>query len=610
MAYRIEGKDIVISGFEQGIADTPYSGIADMRNIDIISVPGEASVNFDQTTVSKPAVFSATAYTAQNAGDTITTASTTGLYVGTAIVLASNTAGGLSNSIVYYVLNIVGNTFQVSLNPGGSAVVISSDGAGTFTTYQYGNQRGILAQAPVSYYVDRSGAGSGVGTTYIIDGSNYAWAIFATSIGTVPANSLIFLGNIGGAGASSTPGSGTVVWNQYLFLFGGTGTLDIMNIGTFISSGPVSAWTYNWKTGLGVTATRSRIATLLSQEDGNMYWTSAVGLGSLIETPGDTFDPTDANSYAITSTAVALPPNDEATCIAELGANLLIGGRLAFVYVWDKLSLGFNSLLNVPDLFTTNIIATSQNAYVFSGVRGRIYITNGSGIDLYKKFPDYLTGTVSPYIRWIDASFDKDEIYFSATATDNANTVLTTIAGSWAIDLETDALRMLNKLTSSGYSGTPSMVVPAPRASAGSTATNVPGTGVLVGWFSGSTYNVDMGLSTPYANYESYLQTDMIPVGTFLDPFTPSQVEWKTSVPIVSGEGIRVSYRTNLNDSFTTIGTTTTVGALSDMYQTNFQKAQWIQLQAELDSTTTTPSRVRLTELRIRDWPSGKNSRG
>ncbi len=186
MAYRIEGKDIIISGFEQGIAENPYTGIADMRNLDIVSVPGEAFVGFSTTNVGTPPVFNATAYTAQNTGDTITVASVTGLYAGCAIVLASNTAGGLSNSIVYYVGNIVGLTFQLWLNPTntGTAVAVTSDGTGTFTTYQYGDQRNVGTYAPVSYY---SFTGSSISPTlppgvFLTDASNYAW--FVPSSGT------------------------------------------------------------------------------------------------------------------------------------------------------------------------------------------------------------------------------------------------------------------------------------------------------------------------------------------------------------------------------------------------------------------------------------------
>lgn len=608
MAYRIEGKDIVIAGFEDGVSDSPYSGAPDMRNVELLTVPGEASVQLALAAATKPAVFNAVAYTAQNTGDTITVASTTGLYVGTAIVLAANTATGLSNGIVYYVFNIVGNTFQVRLAPAsGSAVAVTGDGSGTLTTYQYGNQRGTLAQAPVSYWVDRTGAFSGANGVLLMDGSNYLWLIQTTAT-SLPADTLIFLGNIGGLGASSLIQSGVAIFNGYIILLGETTVgEDYARVSTLLSSGPAIAWHYAWKN-MGTNAVNARVGVIISKEDGNMYWTSADGVGSLIEQPNETFDPTDSTTYSITDAAIPLPETDESTCLAELGTNLLIGGRNSFVYIWDKISLGFTGLLNIPDVFITFIVAASQNAYVFAGNRGRIYITNGSGIDLYKKVPDYLTGAISPYITWQDANFSRNQLLFGFTATSNAAATLTTTSGAWAIDLDNDTLRMINKTSNSGYAGTSRMVIERPTGNSSSPTLGLVGTALSIGWFSSGTYNVDIPSTTPYTNYESYIDTEMVPVGTYLDPFTPSQIEWKTSAPIVSGEGVAIYYRTNISDAFVAIGESTTAGALSDVYQTNFQKAQWVQFRLYVKSTASSPSYTRLTEMRIRDWPSGKDA--
>jgi len=609
MAYRIEGKDIVLSGFEEGISDSVYSGIADMRNVELITVPGEASVPYAQIAATVPPVRNAVAFTAQDAGDTITVASTTGFYDAVAIVLNTNTAGGLATGTVYYVGTITATTFQLFDNPAliGGAVPISSDGAGTFTTYQYGNQRGVNASAPNAYYVDRTGEMSVGEGVFLVDGSNYVWFLLSAASGNTPANSMVFMGNIGGVGASSSSAVGINIWKGYLFLLGtATHGVDIADIGDLWTDGPLTAWDYTWDN-WSTQALNSRIFTLVSQEDGNLYFTSTTGIGSLIENPGDNFDPTDSNTYTQNDSAVLLPSTDESTCIAELGQNLLIGARGTFVYVWNKIDPGFSNLLNIPDVLTSNIVATSQSAYVFAGNRGRIYVTNGSGIDLYKKVPDYLTGTINPYITWRDANFSNNQLIFTFYARNNADTILTTVAGAWLIDLQTDALRMLNKTTNSTYAGITMMAVPRPPASVND---NPTGTGLAVGWYDSTTYVVDVGTTAPYTTYETFIEHEMIPVGTFLDPFTPSQIEWKTAAPLVAGEGVKIYYRKNITDSFTLIGESTTAGFVSDLFQTNFEKAQWVQLRSERKSTATTPSFNRLTEVRIRDWPSGKNAKG
>ncbi len=612
MAYRIEGTDIIIDGFENGIANSPHEGIADMRNMDIIGVPGEASVSFKEVAATQPVVKNAVAYTAQNTGDTITpTGGTSGFYVGTAIVLAANTAGGLSNSVVYYVMNITGTTFQVSLNPGGSAVAVTSDGTGTFTTYQYGNARSLSSQAPISYYIDRAGTMGGVNAAYLVDGSNYAWVIFPIAIGTIPANTLIFLGNIGGTNAGVISGNGVVVWKGYLLLFR-TGFVDVLNLNTWFSTGPAAAWTYDWWNAPSSQQTNSKISAITALDDA-VYYTSTTGVGSILEVAGATFAPGTPATYTRNAAALALPTTDHSTCIAELGTNLLIGGQLSYIYPWDRISPSYNYPIIIPDVYSINIIGTNQNAYIFAGNRGNVYITNGSSAQLYKKVSDYLTGTVRPYIRWQDASYQRNQLYFSFIATTNADVALTTVNGAWAFDTQTDALRMLNKITNSGYSGQARMVAEMPQA----TLFDQPaGTALIIGWTVSTTYGVDLGSSDPYDSYESYLETDIIPVGTYLDPFTPSQIEFKLATPLVANEAVRLSYRTNVTEAYSLIidpehpaGETSTAGLLSSMYQTNFQKAQWVQFKIETKSTASSPSYVRLTEMRVRDFPSGKNAK-
>lgn len=509
----------------------------------------------------------------------------------------------LAPSTVYYVRNIVGLTFQLSLSPLGAIVNIGIDGSGTFTTYQYGNQRGLATvQAPNSYFVDRSGSVSGLYTIFLVDGSNYAWLLSNDTFGNIPANSLVFLGNIGGVGAGSASQSGVAVWNEYLFVFGNSATgLDIANVDDLLNDGPAAAWEYGWQTPSLAAASNQRVATLLSQEDSNLYFLTTSGIGSLLLTPGEVFDPSDTATYSFTDDAISLPTNDRSTCIGELGSLLYIGGRISFVYLWDKISPGFNSILTLPEIYVYNVIGAGQNAYIFAGNKGRVFLTNSASVDEYKRIPSTVAGAVNPYIRWLDASYSRNRIYCTFIAQTNTDAALTTVNGVWSVDVTTGALWMTNKTTNSGYSGRITMAVETPILSQ---ADQVPGTGLSVGWSSSvPTYGIDVGSSDPYTNYESYIDTDMIPVGTFLSPWTPSQIEWKTSAPLVAGEGIKISYRKNIADSFTLIGESTTAGAISDLYTANFEKAQWVQFRIETKSTATTPSYTRLTEIRIRDWP-------
>ncbi len=539
-------------------------------------------------------------------GNTIHTFTTSGSFV--------ISTSGLAPSSVYYVRNIVGLTFQLSLSLTGPIIDLVGDSVGTFTTYQYGNQRGLSGgHAPVSYYVDRQ-IGNFIGV-YLMDASNYIWFLTPTAIDTLPANSLLFMGNIDGAAASSASGGGVAIWNGYIFVFGISNVgVDLAPINDLFVSGPAADWSYNWWT-ISTAQVDRRVSLLVAQDDA-LYFTSNSGVGSILEKAGEVFDPTDSATYTRNADALVIP-NDQTTCLAEQGTSLLIGGSKSLVYPWDRISTSYSYPIILPDNFTTNIVGTNQNAYIFAGNRGRIYITNGSSVDLFKKLPDYLTGIVNPYIRWRDASYARNQLYFSFTATTNADADLTTVNGGWAIDLSAKALRMVNKITASGYAGQTTMVTEIPPISL---ADNPAGTSIILGWqTSGPVYGVDVGSGIPYSSLESFIDFDLIPVGTYLDQFSPSQVEWKTSSPLGANgtaETIRILYRTNITDAFVQIGSTTATGttvvgtttgtsvmsAISDYYQVNFQKAQWIQLRVEMSSNATTPTFNRLTEIRIRDF--------
>lgn len=528
-------------------------------------------------------------------------------------------SSGLTSGIVYYVRNIVGNTFQVSTSPFNTVVDITGITAGTFTTYQYGDQRNLDRLSPQSYYVDEVGQYLNAPCLYIVDSSNYAWVCFSgTFQSTIPAYSLIFLGNIGGIGASSDLAS-IIVWEGYIFLFsnGLADNIDVAEIETFWQDGPVTAWDYGWET---FGAPGIAVVLLSSNEDGNLYFSSAEGLGSLAEVPGEDFDPTNTNTYVLTDTAVTVPITDRVICMAELSSNIYIGGISSYIYVWNKLSPGFDQIMRVAEKYIRKIVASDQNLFVFCGNRGRIYISNGATCDIWKKIPDYVTGVVNPYIIWNDASFSRNQLYFSFTAKKNDDTQLTSVNGAWGIDISTQALRMVNRTTHTTYEGVSPMVVEMPLPST-FTSTQVVGSGLVIGWHIGTTtYGIDRPYTEPYTNNEAYMETEMIPVGTYLDPFSPSQIEWKTAVPLGANgtaETIKISWRPNLNSAFveigntsatgttvtgTTTGTTQNASAISDYYQANFEKAQWIQLKIELSSNATTPTYNRLTELRIRDF--------
>lgn len=635
MAYKVEkngqGYDIVINGFEGGVADSPYKGIADIRGANITSIEGEASVNFKTSKMTLPPAINAGAFTVNSTTDIFTyTPGATTLYNGCAIVFNTIvTSTGFSTGIVYYVGNLSGSTFQifialtglngaVSLGGGVPVNVGTANGSGTFTTYQLGKPIGRCLDNGETF--STTSAGTPSVASYIIDSKNQVWLCISNNIGSsavswVPG-SIIFVGNISSS-ISAGSSSSIAVWKGYLWVIRSS-AMDYWTMDTSVA--PASAWAYGWA-GLAPTASIVSRRALVAQDDA-LYFCNGGAVASVLENAGGTFVPGTASTYTANGSALELPNGEKAVCLAELGRMLLVGGVRTLVYPWDRVSTSYNYPLVVPERYISALVSTNANAYIFAGNRGNIYITNGANIQFYKAIPDHLSGTVQPFYLMNgngslnattasatapngDAIYLNNKIYLSFVSQSNTGTTLTTTTGLWAIDLTTDSLCMVNPLSYGTYAGQASVIVP-DQMTFGSY-----GEGVFVGWVDGSgNTGVDDTASTPYTAGETIIDMDMIPVGTYFAPYTPLQLEWKTSVPIGNNgtsESISLYQRKNLSDVFTLIGTTTIATAATENAQNvsnglkaNFQKAQWVQLRAVLTSNATTPTYCRLTELRMR----------
>lgn len=617
MAYRIEKNketgypEIIIDGFENGIADSPHEGLSDIRNSNITSIPGESMVNYSTVAMSVPLTVSAASFTATASNDTVTWTSSGTMYNGTAIQLNTTSAGGTSTGIVYYIGNVSGNTFQlfttidgISGFVAGTPLNITTDGSGTFSTYTLGN--------PTHSSIDYSNTfvsstfGFRQAASYIIDAKNQVWLLVPNNIIGYPQNVLLFTGNIG-----STVGTGVnsiAIWKGYLFVFRHN-EIDYWKID--VTTAPASNWTYTWSNSTSYVPTSTVSLRCIVAQDDAIYICNGSQVDSLLEIDGQTFNPSSSSTYIINSPALALPTNDTALCLAELGVNLLVGGRKSFIYPWDRVSTSFFYPLIIPEPNISTIVSTNSNAYIFAGSRGNIYITNGSAVDKYKKIPDYLSGLIDPYYITggtdvVGTSLDvgrsclgdsiywRNQLIFSFTTVNNSGTIQNELVGLWAIDLNTDALRLINIMSYEAYSGRIPVIVP-------NLASVTPnGGGLFAAWSqSNGTPGVDVSSTTPYSNYETYVDTDIIPIGTAYEKLTASQIEFKLSTEMVSGEKIQILQRSNITNNFTEIGETTSA-VLSDVYGVNFEAVQWLQLRIMQSSTATNPSFTRLREVIIR----------
>lgn len=577
MAYHIEENEIVIDGWEKGISENPYEGLNDIRGINIVSIPGEAPVSFAQTSATLPTV-TATITSAVAGTDIVTATINTGsLVTGQSVTFTGGSLPtGLVAGTIYWITKLSNTTFTVYSDCRLTTLVnITATGTGTMASIDMGE---------IKYFEKIVGVA--------LDANGRAWD---PALGT---GYYIFMGNdvTSTVGLTNTNGNGLVWYKGYLFLFynsricyaaysnGGYAAVTWINEWSPTTGAPaVGTAVFNTPTG----TTNSHDA--LVGQDNVIYIADASYVASLFEKSGSTFDPANTATYTWAQQALRIPSIDTATCLEELGINLLVGGTYNYIYPWDRVSTSFKYPIKIAENYTKRLLTINQNTYAFAGRRGRIYITNGSQADLYKKIPDHIYG-IDPIFDWTNCAYNKNQIYFGVSAKNNAQTDITTYAGLWAIDITTNALRCAT--LQSTMTATVSAVFAFPNTASGF--------GLAVGWKTSSTYGIDTATSAPYTTYVAYIETDLIPVGQFLKKKTFENIEFKLSAPLVSGEGIKISYRTNKIAAYTQIGETTTVGALSDFYLVNFDQSQWLQFKIETKSTATTPSYVRLKELRLR----------
>lgn len=519
------------------------------------------------------------------------------LYNREAVIFAGGSLPtGIVAGTVYFIgdIDTLLSTFNLYTTPALTTLVaVNGNGSGTFAS---------LTFASPKYFTSQTLNDDGVPTyRYFVQNSDgRVWYYYAA------ITNWVYLNN---TQLDTAYGNGLGVYHGYLFAWRAT-YLDYLPL----AGDPMAnSWVYGWNP-IDGTSGYAFISNVISNTpfsheiligtDDAMYSCDSSFVQSVIRKVDQTFDPTDPSTYTWSQQGLALPNYDSAQCLAELGNNLLVGGALNAIYPWDRVSPSFTYPILVSDTYVKKMVTVNTSTYMLVGRRGKIYITNGSQAEEWKKVPDHLSNTIEPYFAWGGIGADRENLYFGVQATTNGGVAINQYGGLWAINLKTKALRLLNKLSYGTYAGLATALLVRTQNS----ETNPPpGYNLFIGWSDGAgAGGIDGYSGNPYIAGESIVTSDMIPIGTFLKPFTPSQIEWKTSVPLVAGENVAIYFRGNLTASFTLIPSdeTTLVGAISEVLKANFEKLQWIELQGVLTSSNTTPTYTRLTEIRIRDYPS------
>lgn len=607
MAHHFDTYDnsLVIDGWEKGVAENPYAGLADMRNMNIVPIPGEVSVNFATSQISSTNISGTITVTSLNT-NAIGFAAVTGLENGMAIQFTNvGSLTGVSLNTTYWVYSSVGSpvtsvklyaTYSDYSSPSGTVAIGGSAGGATFTVLNIGNGTST-SLTPAYFAFDGS-------HYYMQDGNGLVWSNIFQS-GTFPNQHWTFTGF---SGTSDSSGCGLVYFNPDAVLGGGfifsflSNSVDFFDIAN-------KTWTWGWNFNTGATHQSGYMHSVggfnLPHEaqvapNSVLYFCDGNWLGQIIWVTGSTFSPTNTATYAFTYQKALIQSSDTAISLSYIASNILIGGTGNIIYNWNGIDSFASSWIFLPEFYVKKMVALNSNVYIFAGNRGRIYVTTGSNVQLYKKVPDHISGTVEPYFTWGGACTFKNQLYFGLMCLNNAGTNINQYGGLWAIDTDTNAIRLTNQLSYTNYSGYASAIIP-------NFGLDPSGTGLYIGWMNlplaTPTFGIDTTIGTPYTTSVATVDTDLIPIGTYNKPRDFTQVEYKLTRPLVSGESITIKSRLIFNTTDTGFSAAflsdSTVGHFSGKAEINLKNAQWVQFQVTLNSTATAPSYVRLKEIRI-----------
>lgn len=431
--------------------------------------------------------------------------------------------------------------------------------------------------------------------------------LFASKLSTDASNFLVaddsnnaYLVNVS-AGTFSGQGSATcgkyvLSWKGYTIgiaaakpqYLSGTTWTDFHNSPTFSAS---SAYHYPF----------------ISRNDGKIYICSGRYIDVLSETAGQNFNPASDSTFGLSAGAFKLPEEYIAVGLAELGSYLVISA-ISVVYVtgspqqssnpvttyflWDRANTTADNIFEIPEKGLTNLINVGNTIFCSGGEKGKIYQLSESGYQLYAQIPfDYDSGktiqigqTGFPSMAWW-----RDMLLVGVSSSDYATGVEgLNPAGIYGIKNGRIAHQFL---PNEGYDGSTKKI------KIGFIFV-LDETTFYFGWenTTDSTYGIDKVVTSGYRvpSYASYLESGFYQIGTKDAKKSFDKVEVQLARPLQTGEGVRIKYRGNINDSWTTLGTQTYTsnGAVSSLTFSGIHNLENIQIRCDLTtgaSSSNTP---------------------
>lgn len=334
---------------------------------------------------------------------------------------------------------------------------------------------------------------------------------------------------------------------------------------------------------------------LIMGKDGYMYFTNGNNLGRITSITYSAGTVTVTSSSSM-SGGFVLPKNTYGVTMATLGDKLLIGTQKGYSYsardqfgyaglvVWDYVSANADNIIEINENGFNAIISNKNQAYFSAGNDGNIYVTDGTNYQKIKRLPYNRSGFyvasswVYPNAMCIN---QRGNLLVGLSANYDANSPTTT--GIWEIGLIKDFPTHLPFFSRDGNLGNISNV------RFGSVRV-LDDNNLAFGVQSGSTYELSRTSATTLnSGYTARWRTQAYLVANARDKKTFEQLEFLLSKPLITNQGIKISYRTNLTDDFTDINTWTYAdlgGVLSHFDSASITGAEIVQFEIALDYTS------------------------
>lgn len=344
-------------------------------------------------------------------------------------------------------------------------------------------------------------------------------------------------------------GHGLAIWKDYLIV-ARTTNLDLY--------GPLSgsrAWTNSWQT---IDSDTLWHPMLVSKNDNKIYGGAGKYIYSIDENTGQTFVPGTPASYTWTPQALDLPPDCRIKCLTELGNNLEMGTwkginiydfRTADIYPWDRSSPTFGTPISLEENGVHSLLTIGNLMYAQAGIDGKLYASNGASASMIAQVPSSVADLEGGlYLEPFPGAIMnyKGRPFFGVSTGGSAST---SGMGIWSL-LQTSKGNILTyeNSISTGNDGTTN---PLKIGALLGIARDM----FIAGWSDTSSYGIDKINNTArYTGYAGYFKSALYTVGSNLLKREFTQLEFLLAKPLETGQGIRISYRTNLTDAFTQIG--------------------------------------------------------